>query len=169
LADCTWRRRFQVATMGRSLCGFFAHGRQRASMPEYPRLGRFLLPLAEADAGAATDARVIMGADEAPLLLLLWREKRGEAEPEDLSGNLIVQLGLVTEALNRHWYECNTGQPSNASSIGCGTRCSGGWGRPVPLRFLSRLRHRGASLFCRSGRWQHLCAFIYDWIRVRVR
>jgi predicted phage-related endonuclease len=56
-----------------------------------------------------SDARVIMGADEAALLRL-WREKRGEAEPEDLSGNLIVQLGLVTEALNRHWYERNTGQ-----------------------------------------------------------
>ena len=36
--------------------------------------------------------------------------KRGEAEPEDLSGNLIVQLGLVTEDLNRRWYEANTGQ-----------------------------------------------------------
>jgi predicted phage-related endonuclease len=51
-----------------------------------------------------SDARTIMGADEAALLRL-WREKRGEAEPEDLSGNLIVQLGLATEALNRHWYE----------------------------------------------------------------
>ena len=50
-----------------------------------------------------------MGNDEAALVRL-WREKRGEAEPEDLSGNLIVQLGLVTEALNRHWYERNTGQ-----------------------------------------------------------
>ena len=40
----------------------------------------------------------------------LWREKRGEAEPEDLSGNLIVQLGRVTEDLNRHWFERNTGQ-----------------------------------------------------------
>ena len=58
---------------------------------------------------AAPDARVIMGGDEAALLRL-WREKCGEAEPEDLSGNLIVQLGLVTEALNRHWYERNTGQ-----------------------------------------------------------
>src|SRR5262245_1148027 len=56
-----------------------------------------------------SDARVIMGSDEAALVRL-WREKRGEAEPEDLSGNLIVQLGLVTEALNRHWYERNTGQ-----------------------------------------------------------
>jgi predicted phage-related endonuclease len=50
-----------------------------------------------------------MGADEAALLRL-WQEKRGELAPEDLSGNLIVQLGLVTEALNRHWYERNTGQ-----------------------------------------------------------
>ena len=50
-----------------------------------------------------------MGDDEAALLRL-WREKRGEAEPEDLSGNLIVQLGTVTEDLNRRWYERNTGQ-----------------------------------------------------------
>ena len=56
-----------------------------------------------------SDARVIMGTDEAALLRL-WREKLGEIEPEDLSDNLIVQLGLVTEALNRHWYERNTGQ-----------------------------------------------------------
>ena len=53
--------------------------------------------------------QIIMGNDE-DALLRLWREKRGEAEPKDLSGNLIVQLGLVTEALNRHWYERNTGQ-----------------------------------------------------------
>jgi putative phage-type endonuclease len=55
-----------------------------------------------------SDARVIMGNNEAALLRL-WREKRGEAEPEDLSGNLLVQLGLVTEAINRQWYERNTG------------------------------------------------------------
>jgi predicted phage-related endonuclease len=56
-----------------------------------------------------SDARIIMGNDETTLLQL-WREKRGEAEPEDLSGNLLVQLGLTTEALNRRWYESNTGQ-----------------------------------------------------------
>jgi predicted phage-related endonuclease len=56
-----------------------------------------------------SDARIIMGDDEAALLRL-WREKRGEAQPEDLSGNLIVQLGVVTEVLNRHWYERNTGR-----------------------------------------------------------
>ena len=56
-----------------------------------------------------SDARIIMGEDEAALLRL-WREKRGEAEPRDLSGNLLVQLGAVTEDLNRRWYEVNTGQ-----------------------------------------------------------
>jgi putative phage-type endonuclease len=56
-----------------------------------------------------SDARVIMGDDEAALIRL-WREKRGEAGPEDLSGNLIVQLGKVTEDLNRTWYERNTGR-----------------------------------------------------------
>ena len=55
-----------------------------------------------------SDARIIMGKDE-NALIRLWREKRGEAEPEDLSGNLIVQLGVVTEHLNRLWYERNTG------------------------------------------------------------
>ena len=39
-----------------------------------------------------SDARIIMGDDEAALIRL-WQEKRGEVEPEDLSGNLIVQLG----------------------------------------------------------------------------
>ena len=56
-----------------------------------------------------SDARVIMGSDEVALVRL-WKEKRGEVEPEDLSGNLIVQLGTVTEDLNRRWYELNSGQ-----------------------------------------------------------
>ncbi len=56
-----------------------------------------------------SDARIIMGTDEAALVRL-WREKRGEVEPEDLSGNLIVQLGTATEELNRTWYERNTGR-----------------------------------------------------------
>jgi predicted phage-related endonuclease len=56
-----------------------------------------------------SDARVIMGGDEAALIRL-WREKRGEIEPEDLSGNLIVQLGSATEELNRLWYERNSGR-----------------------------------------------------------
>jgi predicted phage-related endonuclease len=56
-----------------------------------------------------SDARIIMGDNEAALLRL-WRAKRGEVEPEDLSGDLLVQLGSVTEHLNRRWYENNTGQ-----------------------------------------------------------
>jgi len=56
-----------------------------------------------------SDARIIMGSDEAALVRL-WREKRGEAEPEDLSGNLVVQLGAATEELNRTWYQRNTGR-----------------------------------------------------------
>ncbi|MGA8696870.1 MAG: YqaJ viral recombinase family protein [Xanthobacteraceae bacterium] len=55
-----------------------------------------------------SDARIIMGDDEAALVRL-WREKRGEVEPEDLSGNLVVQLGLATEDLNRRWYQTNSG------------------------------------------------------------
>jgi predicted phage-related endonuclease len=49
-----------------------------------------------------------MGDDEAALIRL-WREKRGGIEPEDLSGNLVVRLGIATETLNRLWYERNTG------------------------------------------------------------
>ena len=56
-----------------------------------------------------SNARIIMGNDEAALVRL-WREKRGEVEPEDFSGNLIVQLGVATEELNRCWYERNTGR-----------------------------------------------------------
>jgi predicted phage-related endonuclease len=55
-----------------------------------------------------SDARIIMG-DNEEALVRLWREKRGEVEPEDLSGNLLVQLGVVTEDLNRRWYQANTG------------------------------------------------------------
>jgi predicted phage-related endonuclease len=54
-----------------------------------------------------SDARIIMGDDQAALLRL-WQEKRGEVGPEDLSGELLVQLGTATEHLNRHWYEKNT-------------------------------------------------------------
>src|SRR5262249_51143675 len=56
-----------------------------------------------------SDARIIMGNDESALIRL-WREKRGEVEPGDLSTNLMVQLGVATEELNRRWYQANTGQ-----------------------------------------------------------
>lgn len=56
-----------------------------------------------------SDARVIMGDDQEDLIRL-WREKRGEIAPQDFAQNLIVQLGTVTEDLNRTWYQCCTGQ-----------------------------------------------------------
>jgi predicted phage-related endonuclease len=56
-----------------------------------------------------SDARLIMGTDE-NVLVRLWREKRGEVDPPDYSDNLIVQLGVVTEPMNRRWYEKTSGQ-----------------------------------------------------------
>jgi len=56
-----------------------------------------------------SDARIIMGNDESALVRL-WREKRGEAGAENLSDNLVVQLGRATEELNRFWFERNTGR-----------------------------------------------------------
>jgi predicted phage-related endonuclease len=50
-----------------------------------------------------------MGHDETALLQL-WQEKRGEVDPEDLSRNLAVQLGLATEDLNRRWFERESGR-----------------------------------------------------------
>jgi len=72
----------------------------RIYRPPWPDRRRFI---------GGSDARIIMGNDESALGRL-WREKRGEVGPEDLSGNLIVQLGKVTEDLNRKWYERNTGR-----------------------------------------------------------
>ncbi|WP_249151369.1 YqaJ viral recombinase family protein [Bradyrhizobium liaoningense] len=56
-----------------------------------------------------SDARIIMG-DDQDELVRLWREKRGEVAPQDFSQNLIVQLGRVTEELNRSWYQRSSGQ-----------------------------------------------------------
>src|SRR5437899_3115545 len=55
-----------------------------------------------------SDARIIMGDDDGRLIRL-WQEKRGEIESDDLTGDLIVQLGSITEDLNRTWYERSTG------------------------------------------------------------
>ena len=72
-----------------------------------------------------SDAHIIMGKDERALLHL-WREKRGEIEPEDLSGNLVVQLGVATEDLNRRWLSgqlrasadrCTAAHPSSGTAL----------------------------------------------------
>jgi predicted phage-related endonuclease len=51
-----------------------------------------------------------MSSDEAAVVRL-WREKRSEVEPENLSRNLLVQFGRATEDLNRRWFEQETGRP----------------------------------------------------------
>ena len=55
-----------------------------------------------------SDANVILSGDE-ERIVQLWREKRGLAEPEDLSCVLPVMLGNWTEAFNRQWFERETG------------------------------------------------------------
>ena len=54
-----------------------------------------------------------MGTDESALVRL-WRIKRGEAKLPDYSDNLLVQLGVITEPLNRRWFEKTTGQAVKA-------------------------------------------------------
>jgi predicted phage-related endonuclease len=66
-----------------------------------------------------SDARIIMGTDETALARL-WLEKRGEEEPPDYSDNLIVQLGVATEPINRLWYEKTTGQAINFRGLRLG-------------------------------------------------
>jgi len=48
-----------------------------------------------------SDARIVMSDDQGALLQH-WREKRGEVEPRDFSGHLIVQLGRATEGSGHH-------------------------------------------------------------------
>jgi predicted phage-related endonuclease len=74
--------------------------KSKALTRNFPSRGHFI---------GGSDARTIMGSDEAALIRL-WKEKRGETEPPDFSDNLVVQLGVNTEALNRAWYERNTGR-----------------------------------------------------------
>jgi predicted phage-related endonuclease len=73
-----------------------------------PEISAASLPRNRCDFIGGSDARIIMGKDE-KALLRLWREKRGEEAPLDLSDVLVVQLGVVTESLNRRWYEFNSG------------------------------------------------------------
>jgi len=54
-----------------------------------------------------TDAKRIMGGDWESVVL----EKLGLIEPDDLSDNLRVQLGLFTQPFNQYWCEKQTGRP----------------------------------------------------------
>ena len=68
-----------------------------------------------------SDANVILSGD-AERIVRLWREKRGEAEPEDLSRVLPVMLGCWTEVFNRQWFEQLAGE--RVGSIGEHVACA---------------------------------------------
>ncbi len=62
-----------------------------------------------------SDARIDRGDDEAALLRL-WREKRGEVEPENLLRQPHRPAWRRDEPLDRHWFECGTGQRSKTTN-----------------------------------------------------
>ena len=68
--------------------------------PELHRRGYFV---------SDSDARIIMGKDEAALLRLR-PERRDEVERENLSDNLIAPLAVATRNLDRRWYEAIAGE-----------------------------------------------------------
>jgi hypothetical protein len=97
-----------------------------------------------------SDALVIMGRNEAALIQL-WREKRGEAQAEDLSGNLIVQLGgrhrgaqpvLVPSATR-----AGASQMSSASSS---IQPFPGWRRPSTASWREQKRSSKPNSCCRG-------------------
>src|SRR5262249_48026369 len=99
-----------------------------------------------------SDARIIMGNDE-PALQRLWQEKRGEAEPDDLSGNLLVQLGLATEPLIGSGTSARPARVSRTSKAGFATPGSAGGER----RLMASSRAPAQSLkrnLCCPGRSQ---------------
>ena len=81
--------------------------------PDWPQLDALVLgSVGRAERRSflgGSDANIILSGD-AERLMRLWREKRGEAEPEDLSNVLAVMLGCWTEAFNRQWYEMLSGE-----------------------------------------------------------
>ena len=79
--------------------------------------------------GQARERRAFVGGSDANVILSgdveriarLWREKRGAADPEDLSGILAVMLGCWTEEFNRQWFEKLSGE--RVVSIGQHVTC----------------------------------------------
>jgi predicted phage-related endonuclease len=64
-----------------------------------------------------SDPQIIMGQDE-KVLIRLWQEKRGEVGPEDLSGELIVQLDLMTNFSKEFTTERATSRASFGLDLG---------------------------------------------------
>ena len=91
----------------------------------WPELSAFSASVADREARrrfvGGSDANVIFSGDPTRVRQL-WLEKRGEAEPDDLSDKLQVMLGCWSEPFNRLWYEKLTSQP--VTKIGQTMVCS---------------------------------------------
>ena len=68
-----------------------------------------------------SDARIIMGNDE-PALVRLWREKRGEVEPEDLSDQSHRPARGRTEPRTETGSNAILAKSSLGSNAGCNIR-----------------------------------------------
>lgn len=85
--------------------------RERTGPPSWPTLSH-LQPADQNDRRAfigGSDANVILSGSSEKIGRL-WREKRGEVEPENLSTFLPVMLGCWTEPFNRQWFEQLSGE-----------------------------------------------------------
>jgi len=97
-----------------------------------------------------SNARIIMNQED-NALMRLWQDERGKLGPDDLPGDLIVQLGIDTANLNRTWCERSTERPQSAhyASFSCvSSPCE--HASLLPLRSPARIRFpptrgRGAS------------------------
>ncbi|MDP3674436.1 MAG: YqaJ viral recombinase family protein [Novosphingobium sp.] len=86
-----------------------------APWPSLASLGLSAAAVAErvSSIGGSDANTILSGSGER--ILRLWREKRGEENPEDLSDKLPVMLGCWTEAFNRQWYEKQCGMQISRS------------------------------------------------------
>lgn len=78
------------------------------SQKSWPSLAHLSAPMLRTGFVGGSDANIIFGGNP-DRLDQLWREKRGDVQPEDLTRLLPVMLGTWTEDFNRQWYESVTG------------------------------------------------------------
>jgi predicted phage-related endonuclease len=63
-----------------------------------------------------SDANIILSGNQEKILKL-WEEKTGRREPEDLTDELMVMMGLWTEAFNAAWFQKQTGLTVTARNL----------------------------------------------------
>ena len=88
----------------------------------WPTLHHLSAPMPRCGFIGGSDANIIFGG-EPERIDRLWREKRGEVTPQDLTQVLPVMLGTWTEDFNRQWFEKVSNQRvrSPQGPISCST------------------------------------------------